>query len=154
VTGVVEGYKGYSNLRIGIATAHWNQNITDKLLSGALGRLEELDVGDVTVVRVPGALELPLACKKLAEAGCDAVVAIGAVVKGETDHYEIVVRESARGLTLASLDTGVPITNAILAVHEYGLALERAGTGGDNKGIEATDAALSMAMALRGLEQH
>jgi 6,7-dimethyl-8-ribityllumazine synthase len=154
VTGVVEGSKGYSNLRIGIATAHWNQNITDTLLSGALGRLEELDVGDVTVVRVPGALELPLACKKLAEAGCDAVVAIGAVVKGETDHYEIVVRESARGLTLASLDTGVPITNAILAVHEYGLALERAGTGRDNKGIEATDAALSMAMALRGLEQH
>ncbi len=143
----------YSRLRVGIAVARWNQAITDKLLNGALTRLEALGVDDVTVVRVPGALELALAAKKLAESGCEAVVAIGAVVKGETDHYDIVVRESARGLTLASLETGVPITNSILAVHEYGSALERAGTGEDNKGFEAADAALSLAASLRELEQ-
>lgn len=144
----------YSGLRVGIAVARWNQAITDKLLNGALTRLEALGVDDVTVVRVPGALELALAAKKLAATGCGAVVAIGVVVKGESDHYEIVVRESARGLTLASLETGVPITNAILAVHEYGLALERAGSGENNKGVEATDAALSLAASLRELEQH
>lgn len=131
--------------------ARWNQAITERLLDGALRRLDALGVDDVTVVHVPGALELSLACKKLAEAGCDGVVAIGAVIKGETDHYAIVVGESARGLTIASLDTGVPVTNAILAVHDYQLAVDRAGPGNDNKGVEAVDAAVAMATALEEL---
>lgn len=153
MTRVVDGSDSGSDIHIGVAVARWNQTITDRLLTGALGRLETLGVDEVTVVHVPGALELPLACMKLAERGCDAIVAIGAVVKGETDHYEIVVGESARGLTLASLDTGVPITNAILAVHDYQLAVDRAGSGDDNKGVEAAEAAVRMATALRELEQ-
>ena len=151
MTKVVEGNLGGSGLHIGIAAARWNQAITDRLVDGATERLEGLGVEKVTVVRVPGALELPLAAKKLVEAGCDAVVAIGTVVKGETDHYEIVVRESARGIARVSLDTGVPIANAILAVHDYEQAVERAGSGPANKGVEAVEAAVATANALRDL---
>lgn len=147
----IEGTTDWSDLHIGIAAARWNQGITDRLLEGALARLAEKQAGEITVLRVPGALELPLACRELASHGCDAVVAIGAIVKGETDHYEIVVRESARGLTLASLETGVPITNAILAVHDYQHAVERAQTGQDNKGVEGVEAAIALATALREL---
>lgn len=151
MTRTIEGNFERSGLRIGLAAARWNQLITDRLVEGALGRLEELGIDDVVLLRVPGALELPLACRELALAGCQGVVAIGAVVKGETDHYDIVVSESARGLTLASLETGVPITNAILAVHDYELAVARAGEGRDNKGVEAVDAAVEMAAALAEL---
>jgi 6,7-dimethyl-8-ribityllumazine synthase len=147
-----EGSTDANGLHIGIAAARWNQAITDRLVDGATGRLEELGVQDVTLLRVPGALELPLAARKLAEAGCHAVVAVGTVVKGETDHYEIVIRESSRGISQVALDTGIPVANAILAVHDYQQAMERAGSGDANKGVEAVDAAVSMATALRQLE--
>lgn len=153
MTRIVEGFVDASGLRIGIVAAIWNQSITDRLVEGATKRLEELSAAEVTILRVPGALELPLAARKLAESGNDAVIAIGAVVKGETDHYEIVVRESARGISRVALDTGVPVANAILAVHDYELALERAGVGEANKGVEAADAAVMMASALRALDQ-
>jgi 6,7-dimethyl-8-ribityllumazine synthase len=153
VTRTVEGSIDASGLHIGVAAALWNQSITDRLVEGATKRLEELSAAEVTILRVPGALELPIAAQKLAEWGCDAVIAIGTVVKGETDHYDIVVRESARGISRVALDTGVPVANAILAVHDYDLALERAGVGDANKGVEAVDAAVMTASALRALEQ-
>jgi len=151
VTRVHEGSLDASGLHIGIAAARWNQAITDRLVQGAIERLESLGVAVITVLRVPGALELPLGASKLAEAGCDAVVAIGTVVKGETDHYDIVVRESSSGITRVGLDTGVPVANAVLAVHDYEHALERAGIGEANKGVEAVDAAIRMVTAIRGL---
>jgi 6,7-dimethyl-8-ribityllumazine synthase len=151
VTRIIEGSTEGKGLRIGIAAARWNQAITDRLLDGATGRLDQLGVEDVTVMKVPGALELPLAAQKLAEAGCAAVIAIGTVVKGETDHYEIVVRESSRGISQVALATGVPVANAILAVHDYDHAVARAGSGEANKGAEAVDAAISAANAIRGL---
>jgi 6,7-dimethyl-8-ribityllumazine synthase len=147
--GPIVGDLDASSLHVGVAAALWNQAITDKLVDGALVRLADLGAREVTLVRVPGALEVPLAAQKLAEAGCDAVIAIGAVVKGETDHYDIVVRESASGISRVALDTGVPVTNAILAVHDYTLAVERAGAGEANKGSEAADAAVATANALR-----
>jgi 6,7-dimethyl-8-ribityllumazine synthase len=150
VTRVIEGDLDGTGLRIGIAVATWNRSVTDRLLDAAVGRLEDLGA-QVTVIRVPGALELPIACKALAEDGSDAVVAIGTVVKGETDHYEIVVRESTSGISRVALDTGVPVTNAILAVTEYAHAMERAGEGQANKGHEAAEAAIAMTRALRGL---
>jgi 6,7-dimethyl-8-ribityllumazine synthase len=152
VTTTIEGVTDGAGLHIGLAVASWNQTITDRLLGGATARCEELGVSEVTILRVPGALELPLAAKALAESGCDAVVAIGTVVKGDTDHYEIVVRESTSGITRATLDTGVPVTNAILAVHDYGQAVERSDQGDSNKGVEAVDAAVLMATALARLE--
>lgn len=148
-TGITDG----SGLHIGIAAARWNQDITDRLVAGAVGRLEALGVTEITVVEVAGALELPIAARALASDGCDAVVAIGTVIKGDTDHYEIVVRESSSGLTRVALDTGVPVANAILAVHEYEHALERAGTGMANKGFEAAEAAVTTITALRRLEK-
>jgi 6,7-dimethyl-8-ribityllumazine synthase len=153
VIRTVEGSIDASGLHIGVAAALWNQSITDRLVNGATRRLEELSAAQVTILRVPGALELPLAARKLAESGCDAVIAIGTVVKGETDHYDIVVRESARGISRVALDTGVPVANAILAVHDYELALQRAGVGEANKGVEAVDAAVMTASALRALEK-
>lgn len=153
MTRIVEGSTDGRGLKVGIVAARWNQAITDRLVEGASRRLEEVGVDEVTVLRVSGALELPLGAKKLAEAGCDAVVAIGTVVKGETDHYDIVVRESSQGVARVALDTGVPVANAILAVHEYQLALERSGSGDANKGAEAADAAVETAIAFRELSQ-
>lgn len=147
-----EGTDAGSGLHVGVVAAQWNEAIVDRLLEGALQRLEKAGVDQVTVVRVPGALELPIAALKLAQQGCDAIVALGAVVKGETDHYEIVVRESARGISSVALETGVPVANGILAVHDYTHAVERAGTGDANKGVEAVEAALSTANAIRDLE--
>lgn len=152
MTRIIEGSTDASGLHIGVVAALWNQSITDRLVDGATKRLEELAVAEVTVLRVPGALELPIAARKLAESGCDAIVAIGTIVKGETDHYEIVVRESARGIGRVALETGIPVANAILAVHDYELALERAGSGEANKGVEAANAAVMTATALRELE--
>ena len=150
MTRVLEGSLDGSGVRVGIAAARWNQAITDRLVDGAVHHLEKLGA-EVLVLRVPGALELPVASKKLAEAGYDAIVAIGTVIKGDTDHYDIVVRESARGLTRVSLETGVPVANAILAVHDYEHAVERAGSGEANKGVEAAEAAVRMVTALRDL---
>jgi 6,7-dimethyl-8-ribityllumazine synthase len=150
MTGVVEGALDGSGLQVGVAVATWNRSVTDRLLDAAVARLEELDAV-ITVLRVPGALELPIAARALAEAGCDAVVAIGTIVRGDTDHYEIVVRESTAGIARVALDSGIPVANAILAVNEFAHAVERAGSGPANKGFEAAEAAVSTAVALRSL---
>lgn len=147
---MIEGDLDGSGLHVGVAVATWNRAVTDRLLDAAVARLEELGAS-VTVVRVPGALELPVACRGLVGIGCDAVVAVGTVVKGETDHYDIVVRESTSGVARVASDTEVPVTNAILAVAEFGLAMERAGQGAANKGHEAAEAAIVTARALRRL---
>ena len=149
---MIEGDLDGTGLHVGIAVATWNRSVTDRLLDAAVTRLDQLGA-QVTVIRVPGALELPLACKGLAEGGCDAVVAIGTVVRGDTDHYDIVVRESTSGVSRVALDTGVPVTNAILAVAEFGHAMERAGEGPANKGHEAAEAAVVTARAMRGLRE-
>jgi 6,7-dimethyl-8-ribityllumazine synthase len=135
---------------VGIAVATWNRSVTDRLLDAAVARLEALGAG-VTVLRVPGALELPVASRALVEAGCDAIVAIGTIVRGDTDHYEIVVRESTAGIARVALDSGIPVANAILAVNEFAHAVGRAGAGPANKGFEAAEAAVSTAVALKGL---
>jgi 6,7-dimethyl-8-ribityllumazine synthase len=140
-----------ANLVIGVAVADFNRAITDRLLDGCLKTLEAEGVGRVRVVRVPGAWELAVAAGHLATAGCAAVVAVGAVIKGETDHYDVIVRESATGIMQASIDTGVPITNAVLAVHDYEQALDRSEPGPGNKAAEAARAAVEMGRRLRGL---
>ncbi|MFO7300274.1 MAG: 6,7-dimethyl-8-ribityllumazine synthase [Actinomycetes bacterium] len=149
---VVEGRPEGRGLHLGVVAATWNASITDRLLEGALLRAEELGVEEVTVVRVPGSLELPVAARALARSGCDAVVAIGAVIKGETDHYDIVVREASSGLSRVALDEGVPVAHAVLAVHDVSHAVERSLPGPSNKGREAVDAAVTTANALREIE--
>lgn len=147
----LEGSLDGSGLHIGIVVTSWNRTVTDRLLDSAEARCAELSVTEVTVVRVPGALELPVAAMALVRAGCDAVVALGTVVKGDTDHYDIVVRESSGGLGRVATDTGVPVAQAVLAVHDIAEAIERAGEGPSNKGYEAVDAAILTATALRDL---
>lgn len=147
----VSGDQTGDGLHVGLAVATWNQAVTDRLLAGARERCERLGVSEVTVLRVPGALELPLAVQALAEHGCDAVVAIGTVVRGDTDHYDIVVRESSAGIARVALDTGVPVANAILAVHDMDQAMARSEEGGANRGAEAVQAAITTARALAGL---
>lgn len=132
-------------LTIGVAVASFNQTVTDRLLQGALTALEQSNVGRVQILRVAGAWELPWAADTLARRGCDAVVAIGAVIKGETDHYEVIVHESAAGLIRVALDHGIPVTNAVLAAHEFDQAHDRSEPGPGNKGAEAAGAALAAA---------
>jgi 6,7-dimethyl-8-ribityllumazine synthase len=132
-------------LTIGVAVADFNQSITDRLLDGALEALEREGAGKVVVLRVPGAWELPLAAADLARRGCDAVVAIGAIIKGETDHYEVIVHHSAAGLTQVALAHHLPVANAVLAAHDVKQALDRSGPGPGNKGAEAALAAMTTA---------
>jgi 6,7-dimethyl-8-ribityllumazine synthase len=135
------------DLTIGIAVATFNQAITDRLLDGAIKALEVSGVGRVLILRVAGAWELPVAAAHLARRA-DAVVAIGAVIKGETDHYEVIVNESASGLTRVALDAIKPVTNAVLAAHTLEQALDRSEPGPGNKGAEAAAAAVAAALMI------
>ncbi len=139
--------------RIGIAVSSFNAPITEAMLDAALAEAERTGVDESIVLRVPGAMELPLAARVLAEQGCEAVVAIGAVIKGETDHYEYVAEHATRGITDASTRTGVPVGNALLTVREYEHAVERSLPGPGNKGAEAAEAAIELARRLRGLRE-
>lgn len=153
MTMTIEGEARAAGLRIGVAVASWNRAVTERLLEGALRRLRAMGDPEVTVIRVPGALEIPVAALGLARAGCDAIVAIATVIRGETDHYEIVVREAAGGIARVALDTGVPVANAILAVPDIETAVARSGPGPDNRGAEAAEAAVFTVNALRRLAE-
>jgi 6,7-dimethyl-8-ribityllumazine synthase len=135
--------------KVGVAVSVFNQAVTELLLTEALDELEELGVEEVVVVEVAGALELPVAALGLIRRGCRAVVALGAVIRGETDHYEIVTRESARGLMDVALGSGVPVANGVLACHDYGQAVERSRPGPANRGREAVRAAVEAARLLQ-----
>ncbi len=139
-------------LVIGVAVADFNRAITDRLLEGCLKALESAGVDKVRVLRVPGAWELSVAAYHLVRAGCQGIVAIGAVIEGETDHYEVIVRESAHGISRVALDSGVPVTNSVLAVHDYEQALDRSEPGPANKGAEAGRAVVEMARKFEGLK--
>jgi 6,7-dimethyl-8-ribityllumazine synthase len=136
-----------ADLTIGVAVATFNQTVTDRLLQGALKALESSGIGRVVILRVPGAWELPVAAAHLLRT-VDAVVAIGAVIKGETDHYDVIVHQSASGLTRAALDAVKPVTNAVLAAHTLEHALARSGPGAGNKGAEAATAAIAAALVI------
>lgn len=147
ITGDLDG----SGLRIAVARAQYNRPVTDGLLEGALQALRDADVGDPAVVEVPGAFDLPLIVRRLAETGSDAVVAIGAVVEGETDHYEHVAHRATEGLMQVMLETGVPVTFGILTVRDPAHAFARSGPNEHNKGKEAAEAAVIIANVLRQL---
>ena len=140
--------------KVAIAAARFNDFIVASLLRGAREAWAARGGApqDLTVARVPGAFELPLAAKKLAGSGrFDAVVALGCVIRGDTPHFDYVAGECARGLQQASLETGVPIAFGVLTVENREQALERAATGGANKGGEALECALEMAALLARL---
>ncbi|MDZ7589502.1 MAG: 6,7-dimethyl-8-ribityllumazine synthase [Rubrivivax sp.] len=137
-------------LRIGIVRARFNEALTSKLAQACLAELERLDVDadDIRHVSVPGALEIPLALKAMAESGdFDALVALGCVIRGETYHFELVANESGAGVTRVALDHGVPVANAILTVENEAQAWARA----EDKGRDAARVAVEMANLLEEL---
>lgn len=140
--------------RVGIVAARFNDGVVSRLLDGALDTLSRygLDRDEVLVVRVPGAFELPLAARWLARRGdLDAVIALGAVIRGDTPHFDYVCAEAARGVQAASVDTDVPAIFGVLTCDDRAQADARAGGGHGNKGSEAALAALEMVSLRRRL---
>ena len=143
---VPEGLTG-TGLTIGVVRARWNREIVERLAAGVSRALSELKVNRTIEVAVPGCFEIPLAAKYLAESGTiDAVVCIGAVIRGETTHYELVAGECGRGVQDVQLATGVPVLFGVLTVENDDQALARSeGPGGHNVGEEAAAGAVEMA---------
>jgi len=140
-----------SGLRIAVVTAVFNGSVTSGLRSGAVEYLERASADEVLLVDAPGAFELPVIALKLARSGYDAVVCLGAVIEGETDHYEHVAGRASEGLMRVQLDTGVPIAFGVLTVRNRAHAEARSAPGPDNKGREAAVAAVMAARALAAI---
>jgi 6,7-dimethyl-8-ribityllumazine synthase len=140
------------DLHIAVVVARFNEDVTKRLLRGALEALQEHGVEDPSVFWVPGSLELAVTALALAEKGQhDAIVCLGCVIRGDTYHFEIVANEAARGLMQIQLDTGVPITFGVLTTEDKDQALARSGPK-NNKGAEAAEAAIEMANLLRVIQ--
>jgi 6,7-dimethyl-8-ribityllumazine synthase len=151
---LIEGEASARGRKIAIAAARFNELIVASLLKGAQACWLERggETCDLTVVRVPGAFELPVVARRLAASGrYDAVVALGCVIRGDTPHFEYVAGECARGLQQAALETGVPVAFGVLTVDSLEQALERAATSGGNKGGAAMLSALEMAAVMARL---
>ena len=151
----LQGGSDGAGLRVAVAVANFNDFITSRLLEGARAALARSGVreDDITVVRVPGAFELPLVAKRLAESGQqDAVICLGAVIRGETDHYEHVAGEAAKGIANAALSSGVPVIFGVLTTDTLEQAINRAGGKSGNNGYNAGLAAVEMANLTRALD--
>ena len=138
--------------RVGVVVSSFNAPITAPMRDAAVRVLEAAGVEAIPILEVSGALEIPVAALALLQQGdCAGVVAIGAVIKGETDHYEHVANEASRGIGEVALRTGKPVGNAVLTVREYDHAVERSRPGPGNKGGEAAEAVLALARRLASL---
>src|ERR1700735_2954277 len=143
-----------NGLRFGVVVSQFNNFITDRLLAGTLGALERggAEEEQIQVGQGPGSFELPLAAKKMAASGnFDSIICIGCILRGETSHYDVVVSETARGIQLAQLDTGVPLIFCVLTCDTLEQAIDRAGLKGGNKGYEAGLGAIEMGQLMRKL---
>ena len=141
-----------TDLKIAIVAGRFNDFITSQLVSGAEGALisHDVDTDDIDLIYVPGAFEIPLAAKKLAESGqYDAVVALGCVIRGSTTHYDYVCNEAAKGISQAGLTTGIPVMFGIITTENIEQAIERAGTKAGNKGAETATGAIEMANLMK-----
>jgi len=140
------------DLRIAVVVARFNEEITKRLLRGALGALEEHGVQDPDVIWVPGSLELPVTALGLAERGNhDAIVCLGCVIRGETYHFEVVANQAAAGVMQVQLDTGVPVAFGVLTTEDKEQALARSGPK-NNKGADAAEVAIEMANLMREIQ--
>ena len=149
---IYEGNISGRGLKFAIVVARFNEFITSKLLSGAIDALKrhETPEENISVAWVPGAFEIPLAAKKMAESGrYDAVIALGAVIRGSTTHYELVSNETTKGVAQTSLATGVPVMFGIITTENIEQAIERAGSKAGNKGYDCALGAIEMVNLLR-----
>ena len=143
-----------TGLHIGIVVSQFNSFITDRLLAGAVDALERSGANEnqIEIIRVPGSFEIGIAAKKLAATGrCNSIICIGCVLRGETSHYDYVASETARGIQLAQLDSGVPMIFCVLTCDTLEQAIDRAGLKSGNKGYEAGLAAVQMAQLVLNL---
>ena len=150
----IEGSLDGSGLKIGIVAAKFNEFITDKLVEGAGEALSENGVegSDVTIAYVPGSFEIPVVASKMAHSGdYDAVICLGAVIKGDTDHYEYVAGEATRGIAEVALSCGIPVIFGILTTHNMQHALERAGGRKGNTGHSCAITAIETVNVLRAI---
>lgn len=146
-----------SDMRIAVIAGRFNRFIVDQLVAGAKDALERLGIeaSRQALIWVPGAYELPLLADQLASSGkYDAVIALGAVIRGGTPHFDFVAGECASGLTRVSLDHGIPVTFGVLTTDTIEQALERAGTGEGNKGFDAAMTAVEMVETQRAVDSH
>lgn len=153
---VTRGGVNATGLRFGIVVSRFNNFITDRLLSGALEALEQAGALErqIEIVRVPGSLEIAITAKKLAATGrVDSIICIGCVLRGETSHYDYVCSETARGIQIAQLDTGVPMAFCVLTCDTLEQAIDRAGLKSGNKGYEAGLGAVEMGQLARKLSK-
>lgn len=147
----VREVSGPGPARVGVVASRFNLPVTEPMTKAAIAVLEEAGVTDIPLAWVEGALELAVVAQAMIGAGCDGVVCVGAVIKGETDHYEYVSAETSRSIAAVALSTGRPIGNAVLTVREYEHAIDRSQPGASNKGAEAAVAVVAACRALAGL---
>ncbi|MEP7764020.1 6,7-dimethyl-8-ribityllumazine synthase [Sanguibacter sp. 25GB23B1] len=142
-----------TGLRVTLIAAQWHTEIMDGLVGGARRALAAANVAHVKEIRVPGSFELPVAAQRAAEAGADAVIALGVIVRGGTPHFDYVCQAATMGLTEVAVRTGVPVGFGVLTVDDEQQALDRAGLPGsrEDKGAEAVEAAIATVLALRAL---
>ena len=148
----IEGDLIATDLKISFVVSRFNEFVCERLLEGALDSLERHggNKDEVTVLRVPGAFELPLAAKKLAASGkFDAIVCLGAVIRGETSHYDYICANASSGIASVSLETGVPVSFGLLTTETLEQAIERSGSKSGNQGRYATECAVEMARLIR-----
>lgn len=152
---IIEGKLDAKGIRVALVVSRFNESISQKLLGGAEDCLTRhgVDSKDISVFWVPGALEIPLITKKAAGSKkFDAVIALGAVIQGDTPHFDIVAAESAKGIAMSSLETGTPIINGILTTNTVEQAVDRAGTKSGNKGFSAAQSAIEMVNLLKNIK--
>jgi len=152
----IEGTFDARGLKFAIVVARFNSLITDRLLAGAIDALTRTgcNPGDIDVVKVPGSWEMPLTVKALAaRKRYDAIIALGAVIRGETPHFDYVAGEAAGGLARVALETGVPVAFGVLTTENVAQAMDRAGAKSGNKGFDAAMTAIEMATLLRRLRE-
>lgn len=150
-----EGQLIGKGLKIGIVVSRFNDLITGRLVDGAYDALTRHQVGeeDIDIAYVPGAFELPLVAKKMAQTGkYDAIITLGCVIRGATSHYDYVCNESAKGISKASEDTGIPVIYGVLTTENIEQAIERAGTKAGNKGSDVAVSAIEMANLLKSIQ--
>jgi 6,7-dimethyl-8-ribityllumazine synthase len=143
---LIEANPENKNYKIGVVTSRFNRPVTEKLEEGAIGRLHEagLTEDDIIQVRVPGAVEIPLVVKQLFDAGCDAVVTVGAVIRGETTHYDFVCNSVERGCSQLMLEYGRPVGFGVITTENAEQAYARAGGKKGNKGADCSEVVLEM----------
>jgi 6,7-dimethyl-8-ribityllumazine synthase len=152
---VIEGDLVATGARVAVLASRFNHFIVDRLVDGALDCLRRHGATEVTVVRAPGAWELPLVCRTLAKSGrYDAIVAVGAVIRGSTPHFDYVAGEVSKGLAMVSMETGVPVAFGVITTENIEQAIERAGTKAGNKGWDAAVSAIEMISLQKALTRH